>query len=330
MAEAVTQTPFRVLVVGLGQIGLGYDLALGPEFAYSHARAFAQHPAFELAGGVDRDATQRVLLTRHYGCPAFASIEEAAAALKSVDIVVIATPTTLHAEALHTALVRLAPRAVLCEKPLSQDLDEARAMVALCAEQGAQLFVNYMRRADAAVIEIKQRLDSGAIAGPVKGVCWYSKGFRHNGSHFFNLLQYWLGPVESSSVVDPGRMWDDHDPEPDVHVRFARGTILFLAAREEAFSHYTIELVAANGRLRYEQGGQRVEWQRAAAANMKGYIKLEADAQLIENGMQRYQYHVAEQLAAALEGRAHHLSDGHDAMATLAAMEKIIEQRGNA
>ena len=43
------------LVLGLGKIGMGYDLGLDPNvYALTHARAFQQHPDFQLAGGLIR------------------------------------------------------------------------------------------------------------------------------------------------------------------------------------------------------------------------------------------------------------------------------------
>lgn len=318
---------YRVLIVGLGQIGLGYDLKLDPAtYVYAHARAFSSHPAFALAGGVDASAERRALLTQHYGCPAYASLAEALAQ-QAVDVLVIAAPTALHGAILREALALACPRLVLCEKPLAGELAEARAMEQLCRARGVALYVNYMRRSDAAVIEVRRRLETGAIAGPLKGVCWYSKGFQHNGSHFFNLLEYWLGPLQGAQLIAPGRLWDGADPEPDVRVAFRAGEVCFLAAREEAFSHYTIELLAANGRLRYEQGGARVEWQAAVAGALPGYTVLAAEAELLATGMRRYQWHVAAQLAAALEGGAHHLCSGAEALATLGSMQAIIEQR---
>jgi hypothetical protein len=48
---------------------------------------------------------------------------------------------------------------------------------------------------------------------------------------------------------------------------------------------------------------------------------------MIANGMDRYQYHVADQLANALAGRQHTLCTGREALATIEAMHKIIHQR---
>jgi hypothetical protein len=54
------------LLVGLGQIGLGYDLALDPDrYIYTHSRALSRHPKFRLLVGVDPDAGFRRRAARH-------------------------------------------------------------------------------------------------------------------------------------------------------------------------------------------------------------------------------------------------------------------------
>jgi predicted dehydrogenase len=314
-----------VLIVGLGQIGIGYDLDLDPcAHVYSHARAFQVHPAFELIGGVDPDAGKRETFSRSYGCPAFGELAEALRQRRP-DIVVLAMPTSLHAEALQEVLALSQPHAILCEKPLSYTMDEAEMMVNTCAARHIKLYVNYMRRSDVGVVEVRRRLDVGDIAAPIKGVAWYSKGFLHNGSHIFNLLEYWLGPMHDFLTLDSGRRWGEADQEPDVQVRFERGTVVFLAAWEEAFSHYTVELLSQSGRLRYEQGGKFIQWQPLQADKFfQGYTVL-GNPQVLASGMERSQLQVTEQLARALEGRDAHLCSGMEALHTLNSMTRVLE-----
>ena len=315
-----------VLVVGLGQIGMGYDLALPPEaHVFTHARAFQRDPGFALVAGVDPDAGRRETFTRVFGCPAY---DELAMALEAhlPSLVVIAGPTPLHLPMVRAALALPSTRCIVCEKPLAYDLAEARAIVEECEAAGVALFVNYMRRSDPGVVEIRRRLESGAIATPVKGVAWYSKGFLHNGSHFFNLLEYWLGPMQGATVLDRGRLWDGYDPEPDVQVRFADGTIVFLAAREEAFSHYAVELLSTSGQLRYEQGGERIEWRSSGPdPHFAGYTILQQTSESIATGMDRYQSHVVAQLGRALAGQDAQLCSGRDALQTLVSMHSLME-----
>jgi predicted dehydrogenase len=320
--------PEKCLIIGLGQIGMGYDLSLDPSSAvYSHARAFALHPEFDLLGAVDPSATQRALFERHYGRPAYPDIESALKA-ETASVVVIASPTETHSETLVTVLSHLKPKAILCEKPLAYDLTEARKMLLGCEAAGVKLFVNYMRRADFGAINVGKRIESGEIAAPIKGIAWYSKGFLHNGSHLFNLLEFWLGAFVKATVLDHGRLWNQKDPEPDVQVEFARGAVVFRSVWEEAFSHNTIELLSFAGRLRYEQGGEYIAWQSTQCdPNFAGYKILQPAPEIIANGMSHYQFHVADQLAHAIAGQPYSLCTGRQALVTLEAMQQIINQR---
>lgn len=311
------------VVIGLGQIGMLSDLTFDPRHhVYTHARAFNEHPAFDLLAGVDEDAQRRKEFQEIYRRPAYDNVGDALKA-HCPDTVAIAAPTPAHATVLREVLQTCRPRAILCEKPLSYDIIEAREMVALCEQAGSQLFINYVRRADPAVREIKRRLDSGQIATPLKGVVWYSKGLFNNGSHFFDLLQHWLGEMQSFQVVQRGRNWGE-DPEPDLAVAFANGRIHFLAAREEDFSHYTVEMVSPSGRLRYDLGGERVLWQPAVASvSSPGYTVLDPVEQGIPNELSRIQWHVADQLAAAMHGRPAAICTGDEALRAIEHLTSI-------
>jgi len=318
-----------VLIVGLGQIGMGYDLAQDPALlAVTHARGFSRHDAFRLVGGVDPSGTRRALFEKHYGAPTFS---DAVTAVKSLspDLVVVAAPTERHCDSVRDVLGAGRPKAILCEKPLAYGLAEAREIVELCASRDCALFVNYMRRADRGVAEVKRRLAAGSITAPEKAVVWYSKGIFNNGSHFVDLLKHWLGEVISFEIIASGRVWDGRDPEPDVVLTFAQGTkAYFLAAREEMFSHYTVELIAGNGRLRYERGGEEILWQNAITDTaVAGYTILDPVPEVIANDLAYAQWHVADQLAEYLDGRAGRICTGVEALRTLEILVAIKEQR---
>jgi predicted dehydrogenase len=317
---------FSSLVIGLGQIGLGYDLNLDPaRYVHSHARALSLHSRFRLIGGVDPDDARRASLENAYGVPAFAGLSSVPPAL-SPEVVVIAAATEAHESLVAEVLARWRPRAILCEKPLAYDLSQARSIVESCERAGVPLFVNYMRRADPAVIEIRRRIDAGEIAPPFKAVVWYSKGFLHSASHFLNLLAYWFGDADGGVVVDSGRRWGANDREPDARISFPTGSAVFLAVPDEAFSHHTVEVLAKNGRLRYDRGGEDIRWQAIAPhPRVAGHTILADAAEAIPSGMDRFQVNVVKQLAAALEGRDYHLCSGRQALTTLERMHSLLD-----
>jgi len=69
-----------------------------------------------------------------------------------------------------------------------------------------------------------------------KGVVWYGKGMRNNGSHFVDLMRFLLGEASDPRLLCEGRAWNGTDPEPDVKARFGGADVHFLAAREECFT----------------------------------------------------------------------------------------------
>lgn len=320
---------WTALIVGLGQIGMGYDLELAPErFVYSHARALSSHPEFKLVGAVDQGVRERETFKQIYKLPTYETLGQALAN-QTVDLVVVATPTTTHCQLFRELLNSSSPKVVLCEKPLSYSIAESREMVALCAQKGVALYVNYMRRSEPGAIEVKCRIETNEIAGTVKGIVWYSKGFLHNGSHLFNLLEDWLGEMTSFALIDNGRSLPNGDAEPNVRVMFEKGEVLFMAAKDEHFSLNTIELVAENGRLRYENGGRYIQWTPIECdKELRGYAFLAQASEEIPSGLNRYQHFVLDQLADAIREKTARLCDGHQALQTLESMHSILRARG--
>ncbi|MCX6950810.1 MAG: Gfo/Idh/MocA family oxidoreductase [Verrucomicrobia bacterium] len=324
MTAPSSSTAHRVLIIGLGQIGLGYDLSLHPaHYVLTHARAFSLHPSFTVVGGVDPSAVAQERFTRHYAAPAFA---EAAAAVRAVqpDIVVVATPTAHHLATVRAVLAAGRPHTIVCEKPLAYTLADGRALTEACASSGCRLYVNYMRRSDPTAAELRARVADGRIATPLKGVVWYAKGLYNNGSHFINLLEDLLGPVLAVERVSPGAHRPDGDPEPDFTLRFSRGPVTFVAARADDYVHNTIEWIAPNGRLRYERAGASCHWEPRIVPPVEGApARLAATAEPIPEEFAREQAHFVSNLADDLNGQPACLSRGTDALATLETLVRI-------
>jgi predicted dehydrogenase len=147
-----------VLVVGLGSIGqrharnlrtlLGEDLLLSALRSHrpgaapnSEESQFANDPAVDCNGGV------------------FYDLDEALAARP--EIVIVANPTSLHV-ATASAAVR-AGASVFIEKPISHDLTGVAEFAALVEERNATVAIGCQFRCHPALIELKTRLDEGAL-----------------------------------------------------------------------------------------------------------------------------------------------------------------------
>lgn len=315
-----------VLLVGLGKIAVGYDLTdSSAHSVLSHARAFSEHRGFQLVAGVDPCIDARKRFTDHYSVQSFSEIDKAFSAL-SPAVVVVATPTAVHLKTIKAIFAAGTPKAIMCEKPLAYSLDHAQQIANLCDKNNCALYVNFFRQAEPGVAEIRKRLASQQIMGPLKGVVWYSKGIFNSGSHFIDLLSNLMGDVVKVKVIDPGRLWQGSDPEPDVEITFALGRVIFLAARVEDFFHNSVEIIASNGVLRYALGGAQITWQPIEKTpQSEGNINLSSYIETLPTDFKRAQLHVVEQLFTAMDGHAAQISTGAQAVHTQKILEKIKE-----
>ena len=114
--------------------------------------------------------------------------------------------------------------------------------------------------------------------------------------------------------------------EPDVEVEFDKGKIIFLSAWEEDFSHYTIELLSSNGRIRYENEGATIQFQDVINDPVcKGYKVLNPKSKEIMSKMQHSQLNVVNQLSEYISGKASYLCSGREALNTLTSIQLIID-----
>jgi len=314
----------RVLIVGLGSIGMLYDLENSDQaHVLSHAKAFSQHENFVLVAGVDPDPIARKKFSDKYGAWSGHDLAEALR-ISCPDVVVLASPTNTHAEILKSVLAHEKPKVVLCEKPISYSLQEAQFMVSACRDANCLFFVNYLRRVEPGVVEIKRRLVAGEIQAPAKGVVWYTKGLIHNGSHFINLLEFWLGAIQEAVPIEAARISTSLDLQANVRVSFTHGEALFIAVPDHYFTHHEIHLVCPNGCLRYENGGAKMSWQPVDASTAGSqYTLLTETAEVIPTEAKRLQAVVTHELSRALSGFPTSLCTGEDALATLEALANV-------
>jgi predicted dehydrogenase len=307
----------KAAVIGLGNIGMGYDYAdPGNDRVLTHAHAFAAHPEFELVGAVDPDAESRQRFTARYARAAYSSIAELFNHERP-EVVALAVPTALHAPAFHELLGKR-PRLILCEKPLAGSIQAGVGMLDAAEQSGVKVMVNYMRRCEPGTLALRDRIAAGELGEMRKGIVWYSKGLTNNGSHFIDLMRMLLGEAGPTAVIDAGRMWNGNDPEPDVRIVFGKTPVYFLAARHEDYGINAFELLGSRSQVRYIDGGMRMELRHVTADGA-----LDPVVSMLDNDMRRYQYHVCDALYRHLNGGGPLAADGANALETLRVVGRI-------
>lgn len=290
----------------------------------TQAGAFRSHGGYELAACVDPDEQARLAFAAHWDIPRHAAaLEDLRALPGEFDVIGLCSPTSLHHTHLE-AVLPLKPRAIFCEKPLTQDLQESARWERACAEQGIALVVNYTRQWDPSVTRLVEEVQSGRWGAVRSVVGYYNKGVLNNGGHLVDLLLRLLGPLEVVAAATPVHDHWDSDPTVSGLLRSVDGKVPVCLAPAHAkdYALFELELVCELGVVRMRNGGMQWETRHAEASpHFNGYRAL-AGAQASDGDY-------LQAMTLAVTEIHHHLTHGTATRSTGAhalAIQAVCEQ----
>lgn len=204
MTAQNSNSKVRFALVGAGRI------------ATNHFKSIESHAErCELVGVCDTDPQALATATALTGAKGYSQLNDLLAET-SADCVILTTPSGLHAT--QAIAVAQSGRHVLTEKPMATRWRDGLAMVEACDLAGVKLFVVKQNRRNATLQLLKQAIDQkrfGRIYSVAVNVFWtrpqdyydaakwrgtweFDGGaFMNQASHYIDLLQWLVGPVES-------------------------------------------------------------------------------------------------------------------------------------
>lgn len=223
----------RFAVVGCGRI------------AERHFEAIDHHgDRAELVAVCDTDPQALARAVERTGARGFATLGQLLAGAE-VDCVVLATPSGLHAS--QTAEAAAAGRHVVTEKPMATHWKDGLAMVESCDQAGVQLFVVKQNRLNPTIQLLKRAIDRGRFgriylvnvnvlwnrpqsyydSAAWRGTWEFDGGaFMNQASHYIDLLDWLVGPVQSVSAFTATLARDIQVEDTGVaNVRWRSGTL---------------------------------------------------------------------------------------------------------
>jgi predicted dehydrogenase len=269
-----------VLIVGCGRIAGGFDegrtTSDGP---VTHAGAYSRDGRFCLAACVEPIGDRRRQFMQTWNIPTgYASMDEALEASAAVDVISLCSPTAYHAGDLEAAL-RMRPKLVFCEKPVTQTAAETARLQQACQDHGVLLAVNHTRRWDPAVQRLRAEMAEGRWGQLRSVIAVYNKGILNNGSHMLDLLDLLFGPIRVLDAGTPVLDYSMDDPSIPGRLETAEGAPISLVCGHSAdYSCFELQLVLSEGVVTMENGGLQWRERRAQASDVfTGYRTLGTD-----------------------------------------------------
>jgi len=308
--------------VRFGIIGCG-------RIAQSHLQALATLPEAKLEVAVESRKAAGEAVAEEHKCALYTDYREPAI-LDAIDAAIICTPPSLHHDIARHFLDRGIH--VLCEKPLTIQSDQARALVALSRDKDLLLMMASKFRYVDDIIKAKAIIESGILGRIIlyeNSFCskismqdrWNAdRGISgggvliDNGSHSADIARYLLGPIVDVQAQN-GIPSQGLDVEDTVRVQFLTqggviGTFDLSWTITKESPHY-VQVFGSDGTLqigwsgsKYRQDGSS-KWVPFGG----GYDKLKAFARQLSN------------FVGCLKGRELPIISAEDSLASVQVVE---------
>lgn len=146
-------------------------------------------------------------------------------------------------------------RGIWCEKAFATSLEEGRAMIEASEENGTAIIVSHMRRWSPEYARAKEIIESGGIGKLQSMVAHFSGSLIHTGTHAFDVLNWFGGPVEwvEGSLERAGGdlPWDStEDLGGNARLQFKNGVKAVVLADSKSYFFFEFDIVGSAGRIR--------------------------------------------------------------------------------
>src|SRR6266699_5999413 len=153
MEESMPESTLGVGIIGVSPVR-GWA-------ATAHIPALQALPNYEIRALTAHSAESARAAGEAFGVSAVFSDHEQLVIQPDIDVVAVTVKVPHHRKLVSAALA--AGKSVYCEWPLGRDLDDARAMAALAAEQGARTVVGLQARQAPAIERVQELLSDGYV-----------------------------------------------------------------------------------------------------------------------------------------------------------------------
>lgn len=215
------QKKIKSLVIGLGKIGLTYDLKKKNEIL-THCRALKINQNFNLIGAVDKNLNKLKIFNKVYKKPYYQSLDKALKVLEP-ELIVISCDTKNHYDVFKKIRNCKSLKYVLLEKPGTYSVKKLKIIFNYFEQRKVKVFINYFRLFDNYYLDIVKKIKKNKYT---EIFVIYNRGILNNCSHFisfFNLFTKDLNKIKIIKVYEKYK----RDYEADFQLIYKNAKINF-------------------------------------------------------------------------------------------------------
>jgi predicted dehydrogenase len=267
---------YKVAIVGCGRIGSEFDDDPKRKGVSSHAGAYSAVPETDLVAVADINREKLNKCGKRWSVKSLYQNYEEMLETENIDILSICTWNSTHLDIVKKA-VEYNVKAIFCEKPIADTLDNAYKIVEICNKNNVILQIDHQRRFDKFHQAIRAFIITGKL-GKIQHVSfYYTAGIANTGSHMFDLLRSFFGDVAwIMAFPSENKSANEIDPNFDGVLRFRNKVFCTIhACAVNNFLIFEMDIMGEKGRLLITHSGHDLDFYEIRESNLlSGYKEL--------------------------------------------------------
>ena len=227
----------KTVLIGLGNIGLNYDL--NERSILTHSKSVSKSQKLKLIYGIDKSDKQRRIFEKKYFIKTHSNLKKIKS-LSDTNFVIISTPNQTHLKLISEILSLKNLKFILLEKPGGSNFKDFKKIMHLCKKKKINLFINYQRLYDANYLKVMTLLKQ---MKKFTGFAFYSRGLENNCSHILSFLNSFNLKKTKITILKRGK-------NPDFLIKFVNGQIVFFNNPRKNISNNEFEILGDNLKIK--------------------------------------------------------------------------------
>jgi hypothetical protein len=321
---------YTVTIIGLGNIGLLYDLNRGKDSKefLTHTRSVFFHKNFKLTYLIDSDLKKLDLAKEKYGHDII-YLTNINHNYHPTDIIVLSSVPMVNSMYLNKLKINHEVKFFLIEKPFLNQNEKISNYKAILKKS----YINYYRKSLPFFKKLRRNIDNRKFGNLIGVNVFYSKGLSNNGSHLIDLMNFFFKSsynLNSIKIINYKNDYSADDESVTFSVDYKYNslpfTTIFHALDERKFSLIELDLFFEKSRFRIYDFGGKIEIYKVENDKVfSGYNNL-VSTSVESSDIDSYGKHTYQTIYNILKGEELNYSTLNDELKIYKLKENILKK----
>ena len=300
----MTSKKIPVCMIGAGRIGLKLEFDKKRIKPASHYGMWIRNKRFELKGICDNQELEKKFKKEIDPRISFYKDFKEMILAEKPEIVSISTWKDSHFEITNKCL-DLGVKVIVLEKPLANNINEAKSLINKIKKKKARVIVNHRRRFDEDIIALKKKLENNLIGEVIQISSFYVYGILTTGTHLIDTLRMLMKNIAGDIVSVSGvkntmkNFKPKDDKNYDASLKFKNGLLATIQNLDmKSYDNFDIHIFGKKGKILISGIGRDIlKFKVIKSPEHTGFTELTSSSLQLNNKKPRLQFNKLSQNA---------------------------------